>query len=611
VARIFQCGFEAENFDIFDYFDGTQSAGFSSSTAGGWSNVTYYTGFYSNGFDLALPGKTTYTEVYGGDRIKVTNTRNDYEWFQWHDGNLTRQVLFYMNLGRLEVRIGTNNSPTLISTKASLLKDTWYWVEYYLKIHATTGAVIVKINGEEWINESNINTVGNAAGNLRWLLMSGTSTGNYSSWHDDIVVNDTVNDGGPLVTRSWPGEVGIFRTLPNADGSTLEWTPTVFAIGGPPDTPWDTGSVGAYDTEVLADTPKLYWELNETSGTSAADSSGNSHPGTYGSSVTLNVEGILANSPGVSLVNDTNGYIEVANHADLNPTAAVSLECWIKGMHAGDSWGGGSECVIMQKHGQYSLRGDARPFDFTIYFSVWVGSTRYDLSHTFPASSGTEREFVVKDTLYHHVVATYDGSNMRVYVDGTLRAETTRTGSLDTTTNVFRVGRGAGGSTYINGNNGYVDEAAIYSSALSAARIMTHFTAGVEPWQFLKDDVLPLSADAGTDARYTDRAGNERDLYLATVDPNKIHLVSGEDLDSGWPLVQGVGIWYGARKSAPGTVKVASVLKRAGNSEIGATTYQSTSWHVYRDIYGRDPTDDTDWTPTKVNNLEFGVKSIT
>lgn len=39
--------------------------------------------------------------------------------------------------------------------------------------------------------------------------------------------------------------------------------------------------MASYDTEVAADSPAIYWKLQDTSGTSAADSSGNSRAGTY------------------------------------------------------------------------------------------------------------------------------------------------------------------------------------------------------------------------------------------------------------------------------------------------------------------------------------------
>ena len=37
----------------------------------------------------------------------------------------------------------------------------------------------------------------------------------------------------------------------------------------------------SYDSEVAADTPAIYWKLQETSGTAATDSSGNARTGTY------------------------------------------------------------------------------------------------------------------------------------------------------------------------------------------------------------------------------------------------------------------------------------------------------------------------------------------
>ena len=40
------------------------------------------------------------------------------------------------------------------------------------------------------------------------------------------------------------------------------------------------GGIG-YAAEVLADGPSMYWRMGETSGTSAADASGNGKVGTY------------------------------------------------------------------------------------------------------------------------------------------------------------------------------------------------------------------------------------------------------------------------------------------------------------------------------------------
>jgi hypothetical protein len=46
-----------------------------------------------------------------------------------------------------------------------------------------------------------------------------------------------------------------------------------------------------YRAAVMADTPSGYWRLDETSGTAAADASGNGNAGTYAGGVTLNEPG--------------------------------------------------------------------------------------------------------------------------------------------------------------------------------------------------------------------------------------------------------------------------------------------------------------------------------
>lgn len=48
-----------------------------------------------------------------------------------------------------------------------------------------------------------------------------------------------------------------------------------------------SGVAATYDNAILALSPSAYWKLNETSGTTAADSSGNGQTGTYSSGVTL------------------------------------------------------------------------------------------------------------------------------------------------------------------------------------------------------------------------------------------------------------------------------------------------------------------------------------
>lgn len=62
-----------------------------------------------------------------------------------------------------------------------------------------------------------------------------------------------------------------------------------------------------YDSTILADAPAGYWKLDETSGTTAADSSGNGRDGSYVASPTL--------SAGGCTLNGSSQYVSVPDNA--------------------------------------------------------------------------------------------------------------------------------------------------------------------------------------------------------------------------------------------------------------------------------------------------------
>ena len=76
------------------------------------------------------------------------------------------------------------------------------------------------------------------------------------------------------------------------------------------------GTVGALETAILALSPIGYWKLDETGGTTAADSSGNGRNGTYGGTYTL------ANRDGFATFAD--GSVNIHNKA--NAVAVESLD---------------------------------------------------------------------------------------------------------------------------------------------------------------------------------------------------------------------------------------------------------------------------------------------
>jgi Concanavalin A-like lectin/glucanases superfamily len=214
------------------------------------------------------------------------------------------------------------------------------------------------------------------------------------------------------------------------------------------------GAVTLYRDIVLADTPLHYWRLEETSGTVAADSGSSPISGTIKSSVTL---GVAANSPtpgGTAFSfpgNGTTGYVWMSGVSVAY--AQYSIEAWVKSSSSGGIAGRGYSPGTM------------------LYYS---GGTAYFYKNgsviSKAASSGA----------WHHIVGTFDGSQMRIYVDGTSSSPLTASGTpTDNRSYVFAIGGYNASSSALSGPLiGQIDEVAFYTYALSQTRISAHLAGG-------------------------------------------------------------------------------------------------------------------------------------
>ena len=74
---------------------------------------------------------------------------------------------------------------------------------------------------------------------------------------------------------------------------------------------------------------------------------------------------------------------------------------------------------------------------------------------------------------WSHLAATYDGTTLRLYVNGVVAASTPFTGDMATSTDPLRIG---GNSVYGEYFVGVIDEVRIYYRALTAAEIGADMT---------------------------------------------------------------------------------------------------------------------------------------
>ncbi|MBN1361808.1 MAG: discoidin domain-containing protein [Sedimentisphaerales bacterium] len=203
-----------------------------------------------------------------------------------------------------------------------------------------------------------------------------------------------------------------------------------------------------------------WWTLDEMSGTTAADSSPNGNDGTLQGDPEW-VEGVL----GGALDLDGNGdYVNCGNDAVFNITEQVTLAAWVNTRDMGNSqdnpWVGKGDTA-------YMLKGFRTGYDieFFIYDSTW-NSAHYITDDSF---NGT----------WHHVAGTFDGSELKIYVDGTVGATLAHAGTINSVAYSINIGRNSQNTTRYY--DGMIDDVRIYSQALTEAEIQAVMTGGANP----------------------------------------------------------------------------------------------------------------------------------
>lgn len=156
-------------------------------------------------------------------------------------------------------------------------------------------------------------------------------------------------------------------------------------------------------------------------------------------------------------------YVSIPDSPSLNVFSTnITIELWlqINQTTPNSDWTG----IVTKGNTSWRLQGTS--LTNTINFAANGLST--DLS-------GHQN---VNDGLWHHVAAVYDGTNIYIYVDGTLDASTPATGSI--VQNSFPVCLGANpDAPLLYYFNGVLDEVSLYNRALSANEIELIYLTGV------------------------------------------------------------------------------------------------------------------------------------
>ncbi|MBX9244948.1 PKD domain-containing protein [Actinotalea ferrariae] len=224
-----------------------------------------------------------------------------------------------------------------------------------------------------------------------------------------------------------------------------------------PERPADAYGAAVYDAE-----PDLFWRLDETGGTTAADASLGATPGTFRRGVTLGTEGLREG--GTAATFDGAGGLLSSDRSFADPRT-YSTELWFRTT----TTAGGKLIGFGANREDLSSNYDRHVYmetDGRLTFGVWTGATN---TITSPSA--------YNDGRWHHVVATQGAAGMVLYVDGAAVGTHPQTES-EGYTGYWKVGSDTtwGPQPHFAGT---VDEVAVYSRPLSAAEVAAHHALGV------------------------------------------------------------------------------------------------------------------------------------
>jgi hypothetical protein len=194
------------------------------------------------------------------------------------------------------------------------------------------------------------------------------------------------------------------------------------------------------------------------SGTTWYDLSGNNYNGTLTNSPTF------SSANGGSIVFDgTDDNIQLGNASTFLPTSAITLNCWAK-----------TNTTTSYKKLFVTINSGSGPSGLQgLYWSLGSDGSYYFGVITNVGTVDVNQIVSLSTSKYYNFTATYDGSTIKIYLNGSLL----NSGSHSGTINNGGIGRISG---YDNNNeswNGNISTFSIYNRALTATEILQNYNA--------------------------------------------------------------------------------------------------------------------------------------
>jgi len=202
----------------------------------------------------------------------------------------------------------------------------------------------------------------------------------------------------------------------------------------------------------------------------------------------------------------SSGHIRIADRPNLRFTNGLTLEAWINPV-----LGIGRHQAVIGKWDNVLAAGTQKTFSFSVEtlgrLYLYVSGNGEDSITGFALSSNS-----LPAGQWSHVAGTYDGSSVRVYINGVLQGQVAYNQGIFPGTNDMAIGGVVGGSplgVVTTPFVGAIDEPAVYNRGLSSAEILAIYNAGsagkcptgIRPSILTQPQSLTLNA--GTNANFS------------------------------------------------------------------------------------------------------------
>ncbi|MFO8078029.1 MAG: LamG-like jellyroll fold domain-containing protein [Thermoplasmatota archaeon] len=471
---------------------------FSSSNWTGCSNQTLSYDDFEDGFGKYISGGSDCDIYSGGVYAHQGNNAS-------HIQNSGDNASFYLNES---IDIDSPGYSTIII-------DFWF---YPVSMHPDREFLVEFYDGSEWQTvrtykygtdfENNnfyhkllwINESGDTfPSNMNIRFKGAMENKNDDLYFDQIYINATCTDGSSSSEPVWMQYATDMNSPWSWDFSFPNGTGyyQFYSIGeydGNVEAAPSTADAFCYYNATTASDEISIWHFDEDSGGIAFDSSDGNDGTIHGATWTTGVQNSALSFDG------DNDYVYVADSENLNFKGNFTAMAWVKWTidpETGDSW---ANILNKGRDAQWQIQHSYDNSQFE--FAVNTENTRHW------ADSSTE----VKEGVWYHVAGIYDGSEIRIYVNGSYENQYDLTGDVFVTDYPVNIGR----RSVFNDRyfTGIIDEVYLYNRTLSAEELLNYYNQ-------TKPDMLELvsswefNEDAGSIA-YDSSDGNDGTIHGAT-----------------------------------------------------------------------------------------------